>query len=162
MGYSTLCGQSIWELMLTNSVYNKHFQYQNYCILFTYCMIRKNFEKIEGTISCSTLNSAIFEAHSNHAYTGAAEKVNLNTLNPGLISIRSIQSRSLSRKRVYKILECFFPIVQIERSGRHILISCTNGKYKTRQTLQELEKYLGKMFFRSHKSIIISTDRIER
>ncbi|HHW31021.1 MAG TPA: response regulator transcription factor [Clostridiaceae bacterium] len=68
-------------------------------------------------------------------------------------------SINLGDERVFiKPNEIFY----IERSGRHTLISCTNGKYKTRQTLQELEKHLGKMFFRSHKSFIINTDRIEK
>ena len=68
-------------------------------------------------------------------------------------------SINLGDERVFiKLNEIFY----IERSGRHTLISCTNGKYKTRQTLQELEKHLGKMFFRSHKSFIINTDRIEK
>ena len=68
-------------------------------------------------------------------------------------------SINLGNERVFiKLDEIFY----IEKSGRHTLISCTNGKYKTRQTLQELEKYLGKMFFRSHKSFIINTDRIEK
>jgi two-component system LytT family response regulator len=66
---------------------------------------------------------------------------------------------NLGNERVFiKLNEIFY----IEKSGRHTLISCTNGKFKTRQTLQELEKYLGKMFFRSHKSFIINTDRIEK
>jgi two-component system LytT family response regulator len=68
-------------------------------------------------------------------------------------------SINLGDERVFiKLNEIFY----IERSGRHTLISCTSGKYKTRQTLQELEKHLGKMFFRSHKSFIINTDRIEK
>lgn len=68
-------------------------------------------------------------------------------------------SINLGDERIFiKLNEIFY----IERSGRHTLISCTNGKFKTRQTLQELEKYLGKMFFRSHKSFIINTDRIEK
>ena len=68
-------------------------------------------------------------------------------------------SINLGDERVFiKLNEIFY----IERSGRHTLISCTNGKYKTRQTLQEMEKHLGKMFFRSHKSFIINTDRIEK
>jgi two-component system LytT family response regulator len=61
-------------------------------------------------------------------------------------------SINLGDERIFiKLNEIFY----IERSGRHTLISCTNGKFKTRQTLQELEKHLGKMFFRSHKSFII-------
>ena len=68
-------------------------------------------------------------------------------------------SINLGNERVFiKLNEIFY----IERSGRHAIISCTNGKYKTRQTLQEMEKHLGKMFFRSHKSFIINTDRIEK
>jgi len=68
-------------------------------------------------------------------------------------------SINLGDERIFiKLNEIFY----IERSGRHTLISCTNGKFKTRQTLQELEKHLGKMFFRSHKSFIINTDRIEK
>jgi len=68
-------------------------------------------------------------------------------------------SINLGNERVFiKPNEIFY----IERSGRYTLISCTNGKYKTRQTLQELEKHLGKIFFRSHKSFIINTDRIEK
>ena len=68
-------------------------------------------------------------------------------------------SINLGDERIFiKLNEIFY----IERSGRHTLIFCTNGKYKTRQTLQEMEKHLGKMFFRSHKSFIINTDRIEK
>jgi len=68
-------------------------------------------------------------------------------------------SINLGDERIFiKLNEIFY----IERSGRHTIISCTNGKYKTRQTLQEMEKHLGKMFFRSHKSFIINTDRIEK
>ena len=37
-----------------------------------------------------------------------------------------------------------------------------NWKGSVDKTLQELEKHLGKMLFRSHKSFIINTDRIEK
>lgn len=68
-------------------------------------------------------------------------------------------SINLGNERVFiKLDEIFY----IEKSGRHTLIYCTNGKFKTRQTLQEMEKHLGRKFFRSHKSFIINTDRIER
>lgn len=68
-------------------------------------------------------------------------------------------SINLGNERVFiKLDEIFY----IEKSGRYTLISCTNGKFKTRQTLQELEQNLGKKFFRSHKSFIINTDRIEK
>ena len=68
-------------------------------------------------------------------------------------------SVNLGNERVFiKLDEIFY----MEKSGRHTLISCTNGKFKTRQTMKELEQNLGKKFFRSHKSFIINTDRIER
>lgn len=68
-------------------------------------------------------------------------------------------SINLGNERVFvKLDEIFY----IEKTGRHTLIYCTNGEFKTRQTLQELEQHLGKSFFRSHKSFIINTDRIER
>lgn len=68
-------------------------------------------------------------------------------------------SINLGNERVFvKLDEIFF----IEKSGRHTLLSCTNGKFKTRQTLQELELNLGTRFFRSHKSFIINTDQVER
>ena len=53
-------------------------------------------------------------------------------------------------------------IFYIEKTGRYTLICCVNGKYETRQTLKKLEQHLGTRFFRSHKSFIINTDRIER
>jgi len=53
-------------------------------------------------------------------------------------------SINLGNERVFiKLDEIFY----IEKSGRHTLISCSNGKF---------------MFFRSHKSFIINTDRIEK
>lgn len=39
-------------------------------------------------------------------------------------------------------------IFYIEKSGRYTFICCVNGKFKTRQTLQELEQHLGPGFFR--------------
>ena len=57
-----------------------------------------------------------------------------------------------------KLSEIFY----IEKTGRHTIVCCANGKFKTRETLQELEKRLGTTFFRSHKSYIINTDQIEK
>jgi len=68
-------------------------------------------------------------------------------------------SINLGNERVFVKLD---EIYYIEKTGRHTLLYCTNGKFKTRQTLQELELHLGTKFFRSHKSFIINTDRIER
>lgn len=68
-------------------------------------------------------------------------------------------SINVGDERVFvKLDEIFY----IEKTGRHTLICCTNGKFKTRETLQELEQNLGLKFFRSHKSFIINTDQIER
>ncbi|WP_028308619.1 LytR/AlgR family response regulator transcription factor [Desulfitibacter alkalitolerans] len=53
-------------------------------------------------------------------------------------------------------------IQYIEKDGRYTVIHCVNGKFKTRQTLQELKKKLGAGFFRSHKSFIINTEHLER
>ena len=53
-------------------------------------------------------------------------------------------------------------IFYIEKTGRHTIINCVNGKFKTRETLQKLEQHLGKNFFRSHKSFIINIQRVER
>ncbi|MHB8077176.1 LytR/AlgR family response regulator transcription factor [Desulfosporosinus fructosivorans] len=68
-------------------------------------------------------------------------------------------SINLGNERVFVNLgEIFY----IEKSGRYTVINAVNGKFKTRQTLIELEQCLGPIFFRSHKSYIINTDRIER
>lgn len=68
-------------------------------------------------------------------------------------------SINLGNERVFvKLSEIFY----IEKNGRHTLIYCVNGRFKTRETLQELEQHLGMGFFRSHKSYIINTDRVER
>lgn len=68
-------------------------------------------------------------------------------------------SINVGDERVFvKLDEIFY----IEKTGRHTLICCANGKFKTRETLQELEQHLGLKFFRSHKSYIINTDHIER
>lgn len=53
-------------------------------------------------------------------------------------------------------------ICYIEKDGRYTFIHCVNGKFKTRQTLHELEQNLGTRFYRSHKSYIINVNRIER
>jgi len=77
------------------------------------------------------------------------------TINPQASRI----SINLGNERVFlKLDEIFY----IEKTGRHTLIYCINGKFKTRETLQELEQHLGTRFFRSHKSYIINTDRVER
>lgn len=68
-------------------------------------------------------------------------------------------SINLGDERIFVKLEEIF---YIEKVGRHTLICCTNGKFKTRETLQELEQNLGLKFFRSHKSFIINTDQVER
>lgn len=82
------------------------------------------------------------------------EKDNLNSQPPTFrISI------NLGKERVFvKLGEIYY----IEKSGRNTVINAVNGKFKTRQTLIELEQCLGPSFFRSHKSYIINTDRIER
>ncbi|WP_019122355.1 LytR/AlgR family response regulator transcription factor [Brevibacillus massiliensis] len=68
-------------------------------------------------------------------------------------------SINLGHERIFvKLSEIFY----IEKTGRHTFISCVNGKFKTRQTLQELEQNLGTGFFRSHKSYIINTEQVER
>lgn len=68
-------------------------------------------------------------------------------------------SINIGDERIFvKLDEIFY----IEKTGRHTLICCANGKFKTRETLQELEQNLGLKFFRSHKSFIINTDQIER
>lgn len=68
-------------------------------------------------------------------------------------------SINMGNERVFVKLD---EICYIEKTGRYTFICCVNGKFKTRQTLQELEQHLGMKFFRSHKSYIINTDRIER
>lgn len=79
--------------------------------------------------------------------------------NSSLDSQASRISINLGNERVFlKLGEIFF----IEKNDRHTLIYCVNGKYKTRETLQELKQHLGTGFFRSHKSYIINTDRVER
>jgi len=68
-------------------------------------------------------------------------------------------SINLGNERIFvKLSEIFY----IEKTGRYTVIYCVNGRFKTRQTLQELEQHLGAGFFRSHKSYIINIDRIER
>lgn len=79
--------------------------------------------------------------------------------NPTCDPQRSIISINLGNERVFvKLIEIFY----MEKLGRHTLIHCVNGKFKTRETLQELEQHLGKDFFRSHKSYIINTDWLDR
>lgn len=79
--------------------------------------------------------------------------------NPASYVQTSRISINLGNERVFvKIDEIFY----IEKTGRYTFICCVNGKFKTRQTLQELEQHFGAEFFRSHKSYIINTDRIER
>jgi DNA-binding LytR/AlgR family response regulator len=63
-----------------------------------------------------------------------------------------------SEKVLVKLSEIFY----IEKTGRHTIVCCVNGEFKTRETLQELEKRLGTTFFRSHKSYIINTEQIEK
>ena len=83
------------------------------------------------------------------------KKNNPSSLNPQIARI----SINLGNERVFvKLSEIFY----IEKAGRHTFIYCSNGKFKTRETLQELEQHLGNGFFRSHKSYIVNTDRIER
>lgn len=83
------------------------------------------------------------------------QKNNPSNLNPQTARI----SINLGNERVFvKLSEIFY----IEKAGRHTLIYCSNGKFKTRETLQELEQHLGKGFFRSHKSYIINIEWIER
>lgn len=53
-------------------------------------------------------------------------------------------------------------IFYIEKTERYATIYCITGKFKTRETLHELEKNLGKEFFRSHKSFVINMQRVER
>jgi len=68
-------------------------------------------------------------------------------------------SINLGNERVFvKIEEIYY----IEKAGRQTLIHCVNEKFKTRETLQELEQRLGTGFFRSHKSYIININRVER
>lgn len=68
-------------------------------------------------------------------------------------------SVNLGNERVFvKVEEIYY----IEKTGRQTLIHCVNEKYKTRETLQELEQRLGTGFFRSHKSYIINVNRVER
>lgn len=68
-------------------------------------------------------------------------------------------SINLGNGRVFVQLDEIF---YIEKIGRYTFIHCLNGKFKTRQTLQELEQHLGMSFFRSHKSYIINVSQIER
>jgi two-component system LytT family response regulator len=83
----------------------------------------------------------------------------LEKSNPSDNLQRSTISINLGNERVFvKLSDIFY----IEKHGRHTLIHCTNGKFETRETLQELEQHLGREFFRSHKSCIINTDHIER
>ena len=83
----------------------------------------------------------------------------LEKSNPSDNIQRNTISISLGNERVFvKLTDIFY----IEKHGRHTLIHCANGKFETRQTLQELEQHLGREFFRSHKSYIINTDYIER
>jgi len=79
--------------------------------------------------------------------------------NPPLDLQTSRISINLGNERVFMNLN---DILYIEKAGRHTIICCVNGKFKTRLTLQELEQYLGSAFFRSHKSYIINTFRIDR
>lgn len=70
----------------------------------------------------------------------------------------AIISISFGNQRVFvKLNEIFY----IEKTGRHTTVCCVNGKFKTRETLQELEGRLGTIFFRSHKSYIINMKKIE-
>lgn len=71
----------------------------------------------------------------------------------------AIISISFGNQRVFvKLSEIFY----IEKTGRHTIVWCVNGKFKTRETLQELEQRLGTTFFRSHKSYIINIKKIEQ
>ncbi|MBU7008857.1 LytR/AlgR family response regulator transcription factor [Phosphitispora fastidiosa] len=80
--------------------------------------------------------------------------------NPSNLNLQTARiSINLGNERVFvKLNEIFY----IEKAGRHTFIYCSDGKFKTRETLQELEQHLGNGFFRSHKSYIINTDWIER
>lgn len=66
---------------------------------------------------------------------------------------------NLGNERVFLNFE---DIYYLEKHGRHTIIHCVNGKFKTRETLQDLEQRLGTGFFRSHKSYIINMEQIER
>ena len=71
----------------------------------------------------------------------------------------AIISISFGNQRVFvNLSEIFY----IEKTGRHTIVYCVNGKFKTRETLQELEERLGTTFFRSHKSYIINMKKIEQ
>lgn len=71
----------------------------------------------------------------------------------------AIISISFGNERAFvKLSEIFY----IEKTGRHTFVYCVNGQFKTRETLQELEHSLGETFFRSHKSYIINTKKIEK
>lgn len=79
--------------------------------------------------------------------------------NPPCDPQKSIISINLGDERVFvKLIDIFY----MEKYGRHTLIHCVNGKFETRETLQELEQHLGMGFFRSHKSYIINTDQVDR
>lgn len=76
---------------------------------------------------------------------------------------RNLQASTISisfgNERVFvKLRDIFY----IEKIGRHTFIHSINGEFKTRETLKELEKWCGSTFFRSHKSYIINTKKIER
>lgn len=76
-----------------------------------------------------------------------------SALHPHRISI------NLGNEKVFiKLNEVFY----LEKSGHHTLICCDSGKFKVRETLQDLETRLEPNFFRSHKSYIVNVDRIER
>lgn len=71
----------------------------------------------------------------------------------------AIISINFGNEQVFvKLSEIFY----IEKTGRYTIVSCVNGKFKTRETLQKLEQCLGPTFFRSHKSYIINTIQIEK
>ena len=74
-------------------------------------------------------------------------------------SQEAVISINFGNERVFvKLSEIFY----IEKTGRHTIVCCAHEKFKTRETLQELEKSLGPTFFRSHKSYIINTNQIEK
>lgn len=71
----------------------------------------------------------------------------------------SRMSINLGNERVFiKLSDIFY----IEKTGRYSLIYSANGKFKTQQTLQEMEKHLGNNFFRSHRSYLINIELMDR
>ena len=88
-------------------------------------------------------------------YTQQMLKTSVNNMDSQAttISVKSGQQQIL-----IKLDEIFY----IEKIGRNTFYRCVNGKFKTRETLQQLEEKLGNTFFRSHKSYIINIMKIDR